>query len=1800
MQGRQPVPVTQQQRDDRAANLRGGLDIGKKVEENPLLKYIWMNAQPDPKAEAISLGTGMGLGVLGAAAGTATGIAGTALKGAQTAISGWFAYEGAKGATPELAAGYDDFKAGNYDQMLQHLGTGGTQALFAFLAGHEALHQGAGVVDDTLASHNAEATRLVKQDAGTPTPFLPPAEGKLTPQALDTMQRVEQDPAKRAALATEAKKRVLPVPDRGAQSVDDFMSAEEAKAAQSPDQFMREDAAKPATAPTDEDQYKALFDEADKRAATARKRAAQTPPEVPEEGVPDTVSRVADAREQLAQRLVGKPWADVSNSEAATIDDLVRQGYGSAQPAEKAPAESASETPARADAGVSAPAEPVSEKVSDAPTKEPTKVAYGKPTLVRVPGEDTSYPARYAIRESDDVQTSHDPVTFQPNPDYPHQNDRDYSNPENAARTVEYSMPGKFNPDYTLTDSPTAEHGSTITDQDANALGGNNRANVLKRVYDHPELGPMYKAALGDKAAQFGVDPAELNKFDKPVLTRELTGKDSAGADVDPQKAITDFNKGAPAALMPEERAVSDGKRMSPETLQSISGMIEDHGEGGSLADALRGDNGAEVVQHLVDDGVVTDQEKNGMVDQAGNLTPSAKERVAKALTGRLFDTPQDFASASPELRAKLERVAPQVFRVEGRPEWALGDHVKDAVSVLNEAKARGVNVDDLANQPDLNGKAREISPDALAIAKKLQEGPNKAAQAFRQYAGDEKLSRPGAQDSFFEPPTRQESFDSAFGETASKNGTHAEEMPGSVADRAATRPRESGGGSEPAPRPTSLPRERPGKVNPFQQKLIDVARSVKSQGRSIQKVFAPQTIDFSGEQAGLILRGRLSEAARNYDQAKASLMGAKKMFDRMPDQANHDFIDNVEHGRPQATPELDEIGKVMRGILDPRREAVQALGKGKLQQFFQNYFPHVWKQFDNAKQTIGQIMSRRPLEGSKGFLKQRTHMTFADGIAAGLEPVSKNPVTMVLLKAAEMDKYLLAHKALADFKDQGIAKYVSVDDKAPAGWTKIADPIGAVYGPSKIPISEYQNEGLYRGLSDFAESIGVNHDRLMKLQNPNALGLSHTGESQIDTKFGSDPQTLAHEIGHQLEDKYGLSDLLMKHPDARTRVQLNQQLRNLADLRAEGETPGPSRQSYLRSKDEKMAAVVQAYVAAPERMAKVAPLVKSEFEAFLKRTPGLRSLMDVKPNLKHLELQDHVDAGGLVTKGNYYAPDSAATLLNNHLAPGLGGHAAYRAGVAVNNGLNLFQLGLSGFHAAKVSVESMMQQIGLGLEQIERGRPLRGAATVATAPAAPFRTMIKGDKMLKEWYQPGAPGGLIGAYVDQLVKAGGRARMDDSYQTHVSDRMMEMFRDRGPNGEIKPGSVLGGIARVPASAVEFLPKLIMTHVVPRLKMGAFADAAEYDLQRLGPSDPDAVRKSLTQTWDSIEDRMGQMTRDNLFWHRTASDIAGLMTRSVGWNLGTIRGVGGGILDAIKAPIDLARGTKTFDQINLRRINNNVAMVGATMAWGALRTYMNTGQGPQSIKDYFFARKADGTRESPLSYVTDAYEFATSPLHTLGNKASPLVSMLSAILSNKDYQGNKLWDDDESLPAKGADAAKYVAKETLPISVRQFQQGSDQGKPLTDQIPQMVGIRNAPRDIDQTDAERTASQISAAAMSAEGRSKEQAARHEAEHKIAQLARAGQPTGPAIAEATRAGVLTQKQISQTLQNSRLSPLASQVHHMDVRQALRVWDAASPDERKTLRPILAAKRKTLQEMPAAERMALAPKLDAALKP
>ncbi len=421
--------------------------------------------------------------------------------------------------------------------------------------------------------------------------------------------------------------------------------------------------------------------------------------------------------------------------------------------------------------------------------------------------------------EASDIQPSHNAQNFEPNPAYQHQNDRDYTSVENAARVVDTAQ--NFRPEFVLTKSPTAELGTSIVDASGNVLGGNNRAMALQRVYQsgNPEAAAEYRTALAKAAPQFGIDPADLARFKQPVLVRRTTTTETPEQVAN---AITDFNKPSAAALKPGEQAVADGRRLSVAAIRTITGSLDDLGEEGTLAGALRGENGKEIVNRLVKDGVITEQEKNGYLDDKEQLTPEIKDRIAKAIVGRLFKTPKEYGRTTPETRAKLERIAPQLLRVEARKGWGITEQTKEALVYLEELRARGgkaihVNVTEgerplraLANaglfdaskipslieqegpkkgqltaegkataerlfrenqdneilQAGIGTEANKYSPVVRAIARKLQEGPINAARAFRSYANDEAMSRPGAQTTLYEPPSQKEAFDNAFGVT--------------------------------------------------------------------------------------------------------------------------------------------------------------------------------------------------------------------------------------------------------------------------------------------------------------------------------------------------------------------------------------------------------------------------------------------------------------------------------------------------------------------------------------------------------------------------------------------------------------------------------------------------------------------------------------------------------------------------------------------------------------------------------------------------------------------------------------------------------------------------------------------------------------------------------------------------------------------------------------------------------------------------------------------------------------------------
>ncbi len=260
----------------------------------------------------------------------------------------------------------------------------------------------------------------------------------------------------------------------------------------------------------------------------------------------------------------------------------------------------------------------------------------------------------------------------------------------------------------------------------------------------------------------------------------------------------------------------------------------------------------------------------------------------------------------------------------------------------------------------------------------------------------------------------------------------------------------------EPAP-PTAAEQEAAGQRSMFggmergqlvlPQSLVQGAQTLqarlKTYKRQIQRAFAPTSVSDTAGAAGAMIGRRNAEMENDFTLAVNEMDRARKFMDTLDRPASVDFISRMEGGRRQADPALQGAADILRQILDRQRDAVQRLGVGALNDFYENYFPHIWTDPKKAQEVYTSL--RGSLEGSKSFLKRRTFDSFADGYNAGLTPVSWNPVDLAMLKYYEMGKFISGQKIMQDLKNQGWAKFVKLGADGPPGWAKINDKIARV-----------------------------------------------------------------------------------------------------------------------------------------------------------------------------------------------------------------------------------------------------------------------------------------------------------------------------------------------------------------------------------------------------------------------------------------------------------------------------------------------------------------------------------------------------------------------------------------------------------------------------------------------------------------------------------------------------------------------------------------------------------------------------------
>lgn len=650
----------------------------------------------------------------------------------------------------------------------------------------------------------------------------------------------------------------------------------------------------------------------------------------------------------------------------------------------------------------------------------------------------------------------------------------------------------------------------------------------------------------------------------------------------------------------------------------------------------------------------------------------------------------------------------------------------------------------------------------------------------------------------------------------------------------------------------------------------------------------------------------------------------------------------------------------------------------------------------------------------------------------------------------------------------------------------------------------------------------------------------------------------------------------------------------------------------------------MQKYIAAHEALNEM----KDEGTAVFARSPSSAPAGWVTPNDNLFARWGRSEAGERVLRGHYYVPAEAAQVINNYTSKGLRGEKWFRGYLTAANALNQMQLGFSFFHAGFVSLDAMISNNALAIYKAAHPgsvtgipRAIGGAIlTAAQSPIAPFLYAYQGRKITSRgtlfgrkvltpgaWYDPASHPELA-PIMDALNAGGGRARMDSFYRTNITERMVEAFK-RGT----LPG-LLGGILRIPFAAAEVSMKPVMDRMVPAMKAGAIMKMAEFELSRFRARESageilqrEEVRDAMAKIVDSVDNRMGQLIYDNLFWNKTAKDLGMASVRSLGWNLGDIRELGGGAVDTLANAKNLTYGNarallkgesaKGLDVTH--RMAYLLALPVTVGLIGGLMHKLMTGQNPDEPKDYFypatgtFDDKGNPERVSLPSYMKDIYPVlsqrtpgrAASTLgHMAIHKLNPLLNTIGEMISNEDYYGVEIRHADDPLMKQAKDVANHLAKGFTPFAVRGVMKLREGGASLKEQAAPMIGITPAPRHVNQTAAVEMAEEKRLAKMPSTPRTQEQAERSRLKSDLANLVRRGKVDEAAaqVREAIKSGKLSESDAKEIENRGSMQILEYNIKKLSLSDSLDVYfdPATTPQEKRRIAPLIQDKADRFQ--------------------
>ena len=246
----------------------------------------------------------------------------------------------------------------------------------------------------------------------------------------------------------------------------------------------------------------------------------------------------------------------------------------------------------------------------------------------------------------------------------------------------------------------------------------------------------------------------------------------------------------------------------------------------------------------------------------------------------------------------------------------------------------------------------------------------------------------------------------------------------------------------------TSLPMEGLGVV----AGAVGAARLASSKlGKAalapLERILSPGTVSKEAEAASGAIRSATGTAARDTAKTAAAMEPFHKYINVLPEPDRFTFLNHVENRSagsqlPPHMTKLDPLADLLRDQFDLRKTKLEALPSTQKAQFIDDYFPHMW-QDPNAAKTFAENFTGQGKQGSGASLRKRTMPTIADGIAAGLKPVTTDPIEATMRYVRSMDNFIASTEVLDAAKGNGTVKYIR---------SKVMGASGNPEGAPKIP----------------------------------------------------------------------------------------------------------------------------------------------------------------------------------------------------------------------------------------------------------------------------------------------------------------------------------------------------------------------------------------------------------------------------------------------------------------------------------------------------------------------------------------------------------------------------------------------------------------------------------------------------------------------------------------------------------------------------------------------------------------------------